>query len=67
MKKFIAAIFLALGISGVLAAMAPAASADHLPTIHGRVDVDPHAPPCLRANVTLFGNRIGTGTEFICL
>jgi hypothetical protein len=65
-KRFFAAGFLALSISGALAALAPPASAD-LPTIHGRQDIDPNGPPCIRVNVTIFGNRIGTGEEFRCL
>jgi hypothetical protein len=66
LKKLFGAVLVALGIMGGLAAAAPPASADHLPTIDGRFHIDPHAPLCLRANVTIFGTRIGTGPEFIC-
>jgi hypothetical protein len=32
------------------------------------VDGDvPSTPLCVRVNITLFGNPIGTGPEFICL
>ena len=69
LRKFVATIVLALAGMGGLAAFAPTASAD-LPEVHGRVDIDPNQLAdalCARVNVTVFGNRIGTGSEPVCL
>ena len=68
MKKLFAALVIAAGIGGTFVAAAPSASA--LP-IAGRLNVDGDPPNdeslCVRVNITLFGNPIGTGPDFICI
>lgn len=69
MKKLIATIAVALGLTGAFAAVAPSASAQ-LPSVHGTFNIDPNQAAsglCVRVNVTVFGNRIGTGATPVCL
>jgi hypothetical protein len=67
LKKVLAVAAVVLGLSGASVAAAPSASA--IPVhVRGAVDGDvPSTPLCVRVNITLFGNPIGTGPEFICL
>ena len=61
MKKFLAVIALAIGLTGAFAAAATPASADHLPPIHIGFDFDGHGTCLLNADVTVFGNHINLG------
>ena len=69
MKKLLATIFIAGTISGIFAAAAPSASAGPGDELIARVraTIEDSDTPCVRVNVTIFGNRIGTGSEPICL
>jgi hypothetical protein len=67
LKKALAVLAMVVGLSGTLAAVAPSASA--IP-IHVRIDGDTDELAngiCVRINITIFGNTIGTGPEPICL
>ena len=67
MRKLLATLFIALGLSGAVAAMAPAASADPGLIQKIVVIIDPAgAPHCVYVDVTLFGHLIGTGYPGIC-
>jgi len=66
LRKLLATLFVALGLSGAVAAVAPAAHADGL-TQKIVVLIDPAGPPpCIYVDVTLFGHVIGTGYPGIC-
>jgi len=66
LKRVLATLFIALGLGGLATFAAPAAGAN--PLIDKIVVIiDPAGPPpCIYANVTLFGNRFGTGYPGIC-
>jgi hypothetical protein len=51
LKRLFATVLLALGISGGIAALMPA----------------PASALCVRVNVTVFGTRVGTGSNFTCV
>jgi hypothetical protein len=68
LKKVFAVVALVLGITGTSLAVAPPASS--LPVFVGAIiDGDPPNDDglCIRINITLFGNPIGTGPEFTCI
>lgn len=61
MKKVLAVIALAVGLSAAFGATATPASADHVPPIHVGFDFDGHGTCLLDADVTLFGETISLG------
>jgi hypothetical protein len=64
-KKLLAVLAVAVGVTGSSIAGAPSATA--IP-VHVRADGDvPGDARCVRINITLFGTPIGTGPEFICI
>lgn len=67
MRKVSAVLALVAGMSGLFAAAASPASAIPI-VVNGRVvgDTDNIERICLRANVVLFGNAIGTGPNKVC-
>jgi hypothetical protein len=67
-KKLLVVVALVLGTIGGSVAFAPSASAVPI-DIGGGITGDPPNDEqlCIRVNVTIFGNHIGTGAEFICI
>ena len=68
MRKALAVVALVFGIIGLSAAVAQPASAIPI-RVENKINMDPPNDEqyCARVNVTLFGNRIGTGPDYICI
>ena len=67
MRRVFVVLALVAGLSGIFAAAAGPASAIPI-VVNGQVvgDTDNIERICLRANVVLFGNAIGTGSNKVC-
>lgn len=68
MRRALAVLVLVAGVSGLFAAAAAPASAIPI-VVRGQVvgDTDDIERICLRANVVVFGNAIGTGSSKVCV
>jgi hypothetical protein len=61
-KKIIAAAFVVLGMGGVVAGVAPMASAQLL-----HIQIGPSPSPCLRVDVVVGGTDIGPLAHPVCI
>lgn len=68
MRRVFAVLAMVAGLSGLFAAAATPASAIPI-IVNGQVigDTDNIERVCLRVNVVLFGNGIGTGSNKVCV
>jgi hypothetical protein len=69
LKKALATLAVTAGLIGAVGAVAPAARAGGggISIQKIVVTIDPSGPPCVFANVTLFGHTVGTGFPGVCL
>ena len=68
LKRVLAIAVLVLGVTGLSVAAAVPASAIPI-RAENKINLDPPNDEqyCARINVTIFGNAIGTGADFVCI